>query len=371
MVCSPCVTADATSSSANPLSGPLIRRLLNRNYRRGAPFSVCGLHRLRAVPLRVSNVSQNHIHRKVDNDEQARSAVRVSIRPHRFRSMSGPAFEAVVPDAGFLPDHRIRAALEADYLLERGTWEVDQIRHASYTIRLGQRVEIERGEDAQQSTRQRVSLSLTRGGAPLELRPGDTALLFSLENLRLPPCVLGFTVARGLLFVESLVPENTYIDPGFRGQIYTTVTNLSGRILELSYGTPIARLFFYRLPTDVEREYTTGPAIGIDQHLPSRPSVKFATREAAQGATTLHLLADLESTERGGKRTAELLRRQSNLIRWAVAIGVIWPMLLQVAASWSWLHERVGTFAASVLASIVAVPIVYGCKWLLTRLMEK
>jgi deoxycytidine triphosphate deaminase len=271
--------------------------------------------------------------------------------------MAAPAFETVVPELGFLPDHRIADALGAGFLLEQGTWEANQIRHASYTLRLGHRVEVERGKDAQRADRQRLNLTLTNGGAPLELQPGDTALLYSLENLRLPPCVLGFTVARGLLFVESLVPENTYIDPGFRGSIYTTVTNLSGRVLELRYGTPIARLFFYRLASNVQHEYRTGPAIGIEQHLPSRPGATF-TQQSARQARTEALLVDLE-IERGGARTAELLRRQANIAHWALGFAIALPILLQIAASWSWLQQQLGPFMANVLSSVVAVPLVY------------
>jgi deoxycytidine triphosphate deaminase len=122
-----------------------------------------------------------------------------------------PHFENVVTSVGFLTDRNIQTALESGFLIEEGTWEVGQIRHASYMIRLGQRVELER-DPAGSGEREHKRIPLTRGGPPLELRPGDTALLYSLENL-----------ARGLLFAESLVPENTYVDPGFTGQIYTTV----------------------------------------------------------------------------------------------------------------------------------------------------
>jgi Deoxycytidine deaminase len=127
-----------------------------------------------------------------------------------------PTFETVAGMHGFLTDRAIQAALEAGYLLERGTWEPANIRHASYTLRLGSRVEVSRYEDNQRETRQRVTTNLISGGKALLLRPGDSALLYSLENLRLPACVLGFTVARGLLFVESLSPENTFVDPGSR-----------------------------------------------------------------------------------------------------------------------------------------------------------
>jgi deoxycytidine triphosphate deaminase len=272
-------------------------------------------------------------------------------------------FEEVVPGVtGFLTDRHIRAALEAGYLIERGSWAPDQIRHASYTIRLGHRVELERNLGGSADREQR-KVTLTNGGPPLELRPGDTALLYSLENLRLPPSVLGFTVARGLLVVESLVPENTYIDPGFSGQIYTTVTNLSGRIIKIPYGTPIARLFFFRLQEDVEYPYQSGPAIGIPQHFDSTPGIAFPSAADARKASGTALYSDLIVTERGGARTAALLKRNAALGRVALMTAVLWPIALQIAMNWTWLNASAGVWMAGILTSMIAT----GLIWVLER----
>src|SRR4051812_44471526 len=102
---------------------------------------------------------------------------------------SNREFEDIVPVMGYLTDRYIQAALSAGFLIEQGTWEATQIRHASYMLRLGQRVEIERDPTGSGDREQR-KIMLKRGGPPLELRPGDTALLYSIENLRLPNCVL-------------------------------------------------------------------------------------------------------------------------------------------------------------------------------------
>jgi len=283
-----------------------------------------------------------------------------------------PTFESLARNPGFLTDRVIRAALDADYLLERGSWDLGQVRHASYTLRLGDRVEVARYEDRQRAQRQRVAITLNEGGDSLQLRPGDTALLYSLESLRLPACVLGFTVARGLLFVEGLSPENTYIDPGFTGPIYTTVTNVSDRIFELDYGTPIARLFFYRLVEDVAEEYRRGAAKGIEQHLPSQPGVAFATVDAARAASTSALITDLETSDRGGFRTGQILRRQATIAQAALLTAIVLPVLLQVATSWTWLRDRLGgDFAASVLASLVAAGIVFGTQKVWNRVTQR
>src|SRR5256885_2927899 len=146
-------------------------------------------------------------------------------------------FAQLIATPGFLTDGQIRAALEQNFLIETGSWDPSMIRHASYTLRLGDRVEVCRAADAtQHETREFAIVRLDSARPSVELNPGDAALLYSMEYLRIPPEVLAFTVARGLLFAESLAPENTYVDPGFAGPLYTTVTNASNRIVRLSYG---------------------------------------------------------------------------------------------------------------------------------------
>ena len=267
---------------------------------------------------------------------------------------------------GFMTDRQIRAALATGQLIEKGTWDEAGIRHASYTLRLGHRVELERN-GAASGEREQKKITLTNGGAPLELRPGDTAMLFSIENLRLPASVLGFTVARGLLFVEALVPENTYVDPGFTGQLYTTVTNLSGRVLKLPYGTPIARLFFYRLGEDVHQSYQTGPAIGVPQHVESVPGVAFPTTEKAHSARVADLYRDLVATERGGARTAELLKRNHRFARLAFLTAVFWPGALVTGIQW--LQDSNG-FVVGVASSVVASLLIIGAEKMWQRITE-
>lgn len=170
-----------------------------------------------------------------------------------------PSFAKLIPEFGYLADHQIIKALENGYLIDKGTWDTKQIRHASYTLRLGERIEVARGSRATHTeTKEFTLVNLTAAQPRLELYPGDTALLYSKEHLRLPNCVLGFTVARGLLFAEALCPENTYVDPEFGGPIYTTVTNVSNRVIHLEYGMPITRLFFFRLASPVQEGYKAG-----------------------------------------------------------------------------------------------------------------
>jgi deoxycytidine triphosphate deaminase len=216
----------------------------------------------------------------------------------------------LVPQVGYLTDRQIRKCLDAGQLLEKGTWTDSQIRHASYTLRLGSRVELARAADSIGAvSRELRVVSLTQGQPDVELKPGDTALLYSLESLRIPPDVLGFTVARGLLFAEALSPENTYVDPGFTGPIYTTVTNVSNRVVTLSYQMPVARLFFFRLGEEVQDGYRSGSALGIAQQLTSVRAVAFGTTEELKAAKEKELLDSVRLIPLGGVHAVEALQR--------------------------------------------------------------
>ena len=169
-------------------------------------------------------------------------------------------FDQLLIPQGFLTDAQIRIALENEDLIVPGSWDAGCIRHASYTLRLGTKVEIASASRANVEEERDFAVKDLHAGDHFDLNPGDTAKLYSIEMLRLPDCVLGFTVARGLMFFESLIPENTYVDPGFNGPLYTTVTNLSHRIVRLYHNDPIARLFLYRLSEPVGQSYQQGAA---------------------------------------------------------------------------------------------------------------
>ncbi len=192
-----------------------------------------------------------------------------------------------MPELGFLSDDQIVSRLKQGDLIEHGTWDETLIRHASYTLRLGDRVELARGTDSDR----RFTVVRLAAGETFDLAPFDTALLYSREYLKFPATVFGLTVARGLLFTEALCPENTYVDPGFSGSLYTTVVNVSNRVVQLSAGMPIARLFFYQLSSAAQTPYRSGASQGISQQIASVPSRIASTPEACRAGSYDDLLS--------------------------------------------------------------------------------
>ena len=198
---------------------------------------------------------------------------------------------------------------------------------------------------------------MTKATPKIEIHPGDTALLYSMETLRFPDSVLGFTVARGLFFAEGLCPENTYVDPGFTGPIYTTITNVSPRVVELEYGMPVTRLFFFRLTEPVQDGYRSGSALGIAQQLKSVRASAISTDEC-HTATDTQLLDSIKLIPIAGQQAAESLarmsQRQVRTERRLVALAITWPALLVFANGNAWVLQTLGAFLANVSASIVA-----------------
>jgi deoxycytidine triphosphate deaminase len=275
-----------------------------------------------------------------------------------------PSFDEIVEEVGYLTDRQIQLALNEGHLLEEGSWDESCVRHASYTLRLGDRVEIARANaSATSDTKEFTVVRLTATEPRIEIRPGDTALLYSLERLQFPRNVLGFTVARGLLFAEALSPENTYVDPGFTGTLYTTITNVSTRVVHLDYRMTIARLFFFKLSEAVEDGYRTGSALGISQQLQSVRATTIGSPDEVRHATDKQLLDCVRLIPLGGVHAAEALQRirlrQSVAQRrlWIAAIS--WPVLLVLANGNPWLRDNVGPFAGSVLAGLVTTVLTF------------
>jgi deoxycytidine triphosphate deaminase len=265
-------------------------------------------------------------------------------------------FEEIVCSTGYLTDRQIREALRSGYLIEKGTWDESLIRHASYMLRLGDTVHISRATIEGSATAKTFDIiRLGQHNPSLLLRLGDTALLYSMEYLRFPNTILGFTVTRGLLFAQPLVPENTYVDPGFTGSIYIVVTNLSNRAVELKYGMTIARLFFFRLAEPVESPYRTGAGVGIEQHLMTKPALDLTSLGDCRKANWEELINAIKEIPLAGNYVIEeLFKRMQTRIEMLIIALVVWPLFLIFANTSEWLRQNFDSVVINILASLIA-----------------
>ena len=263
-------------------------------------------------------------------------------------------FDELGLPAGFLTDAHIRKALDNGQLVVPDSWDEKCIRHASYTLRLGNKVEVASAARANEEHRRDFAVRDLTNGEYMDLEPGDTAKLYSIEILSMPDSVLGFTVARGLMFFEALVPENTYVDPGFKGPLYTTITNLSQRVVRLHYNDPIARLFFYHLAEPVMESYRQGAVKGLKQRLESKRFTDFGTPTECGNAATGQLQKELRKVPMAGNQLVELVKRQNR--RWIALFGfsVFWPALLVLANTNSWIRQTLGWVGSNLAALLLS-----------------
>lgn len=211
---------------------------------------------------------------------------------------------------GYFTDTEYKNNLTSVFLHE--TADEAQVRHASYTLRCGT-VQIIRSENQKKEQCNPEVIQLEKVGN-IYLEPGDIAFLFSLEHLALGDDVMGFTVARGILFAYGLVPENTYIDPGFSGPIYTTVCNVTARRIRIDYKMPITRLFLYRLEEKVANPYKKGASLGIPQDLEKPRPTYLRTEGELSKLTDAEIVNLIEATPSYGSLFREGLSRKDREI---------------------------------------------------------
>jgi dCTP deaminase len=121
-----------------------------------------------------------------------------------------------------------------------------QLMGCSYQFRVGR---ISYSYDYEQrTTRQQQSEVHT-------IHPFETLTIVTMEKVALDTKHFLFVFSKGSLFSIGLTPVCTAADPGFRGHMGITMTNLSIRPVELRAGTEFVKGIFYQLADDAAHTY--------------------------------------------------------------------------------------------------------------------
>jgi deoxycytidine triphosphate deaminase len=280
-------------------------------------------------------------------------------------------------NSGFMADFEILEAINRGEIFERGTWSASQIHQASYGLRF---------DDAMVSTAEIESLQGQREykvvdtgkGAALELSPGDSALLYSIEAFRLPANIVGFTLPRGLLVAQSLAPGASYVDPGFSGRFCVPVTNTSNRIVRLSRGLEIARTLFFRLNSPVRTPWSAADATSLKTALEAAPGKVVRSAEELKQMSASELLLALQATLPAGGEFSEIATRVRRFCALVLSTAIVWPVALIVMNSHvvqSGLGSLVSTgstgFVGNVIAGMVTTVIVSAIAWSSRRMRRR
>lgn len=151
--------------------------------------------------------------------------------------------------ARILSDKEIEKLLENEIIIEG---DRNQVRANSYVVRLGKEVRFF-------STNERKKGDI---GDVLEINPGDSALITSLETIDFNALIIGklykghqicaFLTPTTTLVREGLQLPTTKIDPGYNGTLNWTIRNSSVEKIQMEVGEPVFKATFFLLSENEE-----------------------------------------------------------------------------------------------------------------------
>lgn len=147
---------------------------------------------------------------------------------------------------GTLSDAQIRDYCQRECLI-RNNFNEDNIKQCCYELRASNKYFVCDGSLQQ-------ACDATQYGYIL-IKPQQSIVVVTMENLSLPNNILGRILTKGKLFSIGLQPVNTYADPGFSGPLGIVLYNSSTNFIKIPIGKEIAKLEFSKLHANVEHPY--------------------------------------------------------------------------------------------------------------------
>ncbi|MVF49835.1 hypothetical protein F9Z43_10995 [Pseudomonas monteilii] len=170
----------------------------------------------------------------------------------------------------------------------------------------------------------------------ISVLPGETVLVYSKECFSLPPNVYARVNTVGQIFLAGFSAENTYVDPGFLGQISITLINNSSRVLSMAAGAPLARVEFIKLSKRPDKIHSGRKGVRASKVV---PSVDSSSAEAYRTLDFNELIKLIESSI-----SIEAVQKKS--VRTDVALTRAYVKLTEeVSASRAQLDKFDGAFA--------------------------
>lgn len=160
-----------------------------------------------------------------------------------------------------LSDRDIRKAIR-DGRLFVDPYEDALVQPASIDLRLGSKFLIFRRTqqpfiDVRQSVEHFTEKVEIDSAIPFMLHPGEFALGVTLEEVHLPPDIVGRLDGKSSLGRLGLVVHSTagFVDPGWKGNLTLELSNLANLPISLYYGMKVSQLSFMELTSPAENPY--------------------------------------------------------------------------------------------------------------------
>ncbi len=110
------------------------------------------------------------------------------------------------------------------------------IQPSSYDLRAGDEVFLpERGEKKE----------FKKGGI-IHLQPFESALIRTIEEIKLPKNMMGLMQPSSKLSTRGLLYTGGSIDPGYEGFLWVSIRNMAPRYEEIEYGQAVTSVHFIR-----------------------------------------------------------------------------------------------------------------------------
>lgn len=154
-----------------------------------------------------------------------------------------PAAESSI--SGVILDKELRQIVAENKIIING--DIDRIQPAKYDCRLGNKYK--QGEQV-------IELSVTDTGEvpKISIAPGETIIVCTTEEFNIPKDMVGHVTVLARWMKEDVIAKvSTIVDPGFAGQFYFPLSNISIKPVDIEVNRPIISLELVRLTHEVER----------------------------------------------------------------------------------------------------------------------
>jgi deoxycytidine triphosphate deaminase len=177
-------------------------------------------------------------------------------------------------------------------------FDESKLKGASYDLRAGDFAILVHSK--QEGGYEKLSLKERRS---IELLPGQTVVIYSLERVALPPDMKGRLSLRSYWAIKGLYFNGGVIDPGYTGLLFFTISNLGSSVVSVNYGEGLVTVEFVRLDQPAQTIYSNGIAILDIQpdKMPPIPSKPLADLLAMQ-AQIVDIAERVAKIEKQAKR---------------------------------------------------------------------
>ena len=182
------------------------------------------------------------------------------------------------------------------------------------------------------------------------IKPRHMVVIITLEELRLPPDIIGRILTKGAFFSIGLSPVNTYADPGFSGRLGIVMFNSSNDYIRIPVSTSIAKIEFSRMSNAVNHSYSGQH--GYETSIwPIRDDMILTAEQIQQDPRIVNPIDEL--TMQHGELFGQLVKRvfqyERRIIVFAAAL-----LLVNLLVLWSLQGTKFQITAATVALGIIS-----------------